>query len=234
MFLNVDKCFSVSFGRSNRTRSYAVNDNIIPNKQIFCDLGLLIQSPINFKSHVDKVTSKAFKKLGIINKVFKNKNVWTSVRLYKSFVRPLLEYSSITLCPYTQTSINNVERVQKRLCRMIPTIKSLSYRDQLNSLGLLSLKARRLRYQLITIYKLYNRLLNMNFTDFFELLPTSNTRGHNLRIRAKFSSHNYRLHFFTVSAIALWNQLSQDDVDAETLHLFKLRLVSFFSSQDIW
>jgi hypothetical protein len=235
MSLNVDKSFFVSFGRSDTPRSYTINGNNIPNKHVFCDLGVLVQSsPIGFKPHIDSIVSKAFKRLGVINRVFKNTNSHTTVKLFKSFVRPLLEYSSIIWCPYTQTSTDNIERVQKRMCRMIPAIKSLSYRDQLNHLGLLSLRARRLRYQIIVIFKLLRGLLNMKLSDFFEIIQSSNTRGHNLRIRAKFSSHNYRLHFFTVSAIDLWNQLSQDDVDFQTVQAFKLRLVPFFSSLDIW
>ena len=120
------------------------------------------------------------------------------------------------------------------MCKLIPAIRNLPYREQLSSLGLLSLKARRLRYQLIFIFKLSRGLLSVNFSGFFELADARITRGHNRRIRTKFSSHNYRLNFFTVSAIAMWNQLSQEDVDVQSLAAFKLRLASFFSSIDMW
>ena len=195
---------------------------------------MLVQSPISFKPHVNSIISKAFRKLGIINKVFKSKDPHTTVKLFKSFIRPLLEYSSIIWCPFTQSSIDGIERVQKRMCRMIPAIKSLSYRDQLNHLCLLSLKALRLRYQLITIFKILKGFLNVNFSDFFELANSNVTRGHNLRIRSKFSSHNYRLNFFTVSAIEFWNKLSQEDVDVQTVQNFKIRLIPFFTKLDIW
>ena len=234
MSLNVAESFFVSFGRSDLMRTYVMNGNNIVNKQLFSDLGLMIQSPLSFKPHVDKVVSKAFQKLGVINKVFRNKKSHIIVTLFKSFVRPLLEYSSVIWCPHTKTSIDNIERVQRRMCRMIPSVKSLDYRHQLLSLGLLSLRARRLRYQLIFVYKLINGLLNIKFNDFFEFAQTSNTRGHSQRIRTKFSSNNYRLNFFTVSVITTWNQLSQEDVDAQTLQAFKIKLAAFFSNSDIW
>ena len=89
-----------------------------------------------------------------MNKCRKN-----TVKLFKAFVRPSIEYASVLWNPHTQTSIDNIERTQRRMCRLIPEIRHLSYREQLNSLGLLSLRARRLRFQLITIFKIFKGLI---------------------------------------------------------------------------
>lgn len=120
------------------------------------------------------------------------------------------------------------------MCRMIPGIRHLSYRDQLMSLHLLSLRARRLRFQLITIFKIFKGFTDIKFSDFFDISSTHRTRGHNCHIITKHSRHNYRLHFFTVSAISLWNKLSQEDIDATTVSIFKYKLVAFFEKMNIW
>lgn len=234
MSLNVEKCFAVSFGQSFSTRNYNINGQPIPSKSIFCDLGMTVQSPIGFKPHVSNIVSQSFRKLAIINKVFKSKNQFTLIKLYKSFVRPCLEYASVIWSPYTQYLVDDIERVQRRFCRMLPSLRGLSYQVQLKSLRLLSLKGRRIRFQLITIYKMYNGISGLNFNDFFELLNESKTRGHTARIRAKSSCHNYRLYFFTVSSVGLWNQLSQETVDSPSISSFKSRIKAFFNTVDIW
>ena len=110
-------------------------------------------------------------KLALINKVFSNKNKLSVTELYKAFVRPILEYGTIIWSPYTSTNIIKLERVQKRMCRMIPELYSsynCTYSEQLNALGLFSLQAHRLRFQLISIFKIYNGFTKINFDDLFE------------------------------------------------------------------
>ena len=232
--INVEKCFSVTFGNSDIHNPYTVSGVSIPSKNVFCDLGLTVQSPISFKHHIDKVVSKAFYKLGLINRIFKNKTKFITTNLYKAYVRSSLEFSSVVWSPHTASSIDSLERVQRRMCRLIPAIRHLPYQQQLKSLGLLSLRARRLRFQLITLFKIYKGLLNISFDDFFTLRGPHRTRGHDFRIIPKFSQYNYRLHFFTVAVISYWNQLSQEDLNASSVDSFKTRLLSFFNAHDIW
>ena len=232
--LNIDKCFSVSFGRTDLVRNYTISDNLILNRSEFSDLGLVVQSPISFNLHFNIIASKAFSKLGLINKIFRNKCKDNTVKLFKAFVRPSVEYASIVWNPHTQIAIDHIQRVQRRMCRLIPEIRHLSYREQLKFLGLLSLRARRIRFQLITIFKIFKGLINIDFRDLFDVSDFHRTRGHNLHIISKFSQHNYRLHFFSVSSIYYWNKLSQDDVDSTSVASFKQKLVYFFNRLDIW
>lgn len=156
------------------------------------------------------------------------------LQLYKAFIRPILEFSSIIWNPYTARNINKIERVQKRMCKMISSISQMTYRNQLRKLNILSLKARRLRFQLISVFKIYRQFCCVRFIDFFSLVKYKKTRGHTLTINHKHSNHNYRLHFFTISILDMWNKLPQDVVDSPDLSCFKIRLASFFQNQDIW
>jgi len=156
MNFNAKKCQCMSFGRSNSPKEYHIDGIRIPASPFFTDLGVRVNTSLNFQPHIDACVSKSFAKLGVINKVFKNKNSLT--RLYKAFVRPLTEYSCVVWNPHTRKGINKAESVQKRMCRMLPNVRLFPhYRDQLAFLGLMSMEARRLRYQLITIYKMYIR-----------------------------------------------------------------------------
>ena len=235
MTFNTSKCFSTTFGSSSVSRrSYSICGSGISYKSSFRDLGVLASTPLSFGRHMDVIISKSFSKLGLIHKIFHNKSQKTIPRLFKAYVRPVLEYSSLIWNPYTIKYINKIERVQRNMCRMIPTIRHLPYREQLRRLGLHSLHLRRQRYQLILIYKLYNRLSDLNFHTFFQISKDKRTRGHKLSIIPKFAKNNYRLKFFTNSSVHLWNQLTNDDVTALNLSDFKKRLESFFLTLDLW
>lgn len=58
---------------------------------------------------------------------------------------------------YTVGYVKKVERVQKRAYRMIPNLQHLHYGDQLAESGLLSLRACRIRYHSITMFKMYKK-----------------------------------------------------------------------------
>jgi hypothetical protein len=233
MAFNTNKCFVVNFGRSSPGRDYKIGNKLIPNKSVFRDLGISVSSPLSFNKHVDFVVAKAYSRLGLINKVFLLKTKKTILRLFKAFVRPLLEFSSVIWNPYTARNINKIERVQKRLCRMIPDIRQMCYRKQLETLNIFSLETRRLRFQLISVFKIYKQTCNIRFSDFFSLVKCKRTRGHSLALNTKHANTNYRLHFFTLSIIEIWNKLPQYVIDSPDLNTFKIGLASFFRNQNI-
>eukprot|EP00061_Rhincodon_typus_P003156 g19420.t1 len=74
------------------------------------------------------------------------------LRLYRTLVRPLLEYCEQVLSPSYRKDVVKLERVQKRFMRMLSKLKGSSYRERLNRLGLFSLEHQRLRGDLIEVY----------------------------------------------------------------------------------
>ena len=172
--------------------------------------------------------------LAIINRLFKYRKQSNFLRLYKAYVRPLLEYASAVWSPQVQYLAEDIERVQKRFCRMVPGLQSLSYQEQLSRLSLLSLKSRRVRAQLIAIFKMFKGTSGLKFEDFFTIQRFRKTRGHIGRVTTKYAKHNYRLHFFTVYIITLWNQLSQDEVNSLSVSSFKAKIQAFFTRHGLW
>jgi len=235
MSFNAEKSFYVTCGGIQNPRCYTLNNSHLPLNCTFNDLGIAASnSPIKFKKHIDSIVSKAYSKLGLINKVFRFKNKNVTLRLFKAFVRPSLEYGSIIWSPHTVMDIKKIEKVQARMCRMIPELKGRSYQEQLSDLGILSLETRRLRYQLIMIYKMCKGFINMDPSELFDMKNDRRLRGHAMNIVQKHANTSNRLNFFSVSAIPIWNSLSQYDVDAPTVLAFKSRLSNFFKMKGIW
>ena len=87
--------------------------------------------------------------------------------LYKSLVRPHLEYCCQVWSPYLSKDINLIEGVQRRATKLIKDIKHLSYDERLENLGLSHITTRRVRSDLIQTFKIINgidKLINHCFS----------------------------------------------------------------------
>ena len=87
---------------------------------IYKDLGLLTSSNLSWNSHIDSITAKAIKVLGLVKRTCMDfKDITTLGTLYCSLVRPLLEYSCESWNPHTQRNINRIEAIYRRATKFI-------------------------------------------------------------------------------------------------------------------
>src|SRR5271166_2666674 len=98
---------------------------------------------------------------------FKSKEV--IVKLYKSLVRPRLEFCVQAWSPHFKKDIAMLERVQHRATKGIEGYQNFSYKDRLRKTGLISLEKHRVRGDLIQTFKIvkgYDKLDNRNINFF--------------------------------------------------------------------
>ena len=98
--------------------------------------------------------------------------------LYKSLVRPVLEYENIIWGPYYIMGQKAVEKIQCRAINLISELKYDSYQERLFKLSLPSLVYRRSRGDMIFLYQLTNQYFNIDANDLFKYQPFAITRGH--------------------------------------------------------
>ena len=82
--------------------------------------------------------------------------------LYKSLVRPHIEYGNIVSLHFRKADISLIENVQRRATRFIPQIIKLDYQERLKKLDLPTLTYRRFRGSIIEIYKILHSLYDAN------------------------------------------------------------------------
>ena len=76
-----------------------------------------------------------------------------------------------------------LERVQKRFTRMLPGMEGISYEERLEKRGSFSLEQRRLRGDLIEVYKIMRGMDRVDSQKLFPRVEKSITRGHRFKVR---------------------------------------------------
>jgi len=69
----------------------------------------------------------------------------TFILLYKSMVRPHVEFANSVWCPYKIGDLNEIEKIQKRATKLVIKLKNKSYINRLIYFNLPTLKYRCLR-----------------------------------------------------------------------------------------
>ncbi|XP_076441119.1 uncharacterized protein LOC143280368 [Babylonia areolata] len=145
------------------------------------DLGVLVDKDLSFKNHVGHTTAKANRTLGIFRGTFDHLTPKTFVSLYKSLVRPALEYSHSVWQPRHRTLCTDLEDVQRQATRLIGSLKELPYPEHLASLKLPSLKHRRKRGDMIDVYKYVHRIYDTD-RPVLHLFQGRDTRWNSLKL----------------------------------------------------
>ena len=108
---------------------------------------------ISFENHMATKISKANQMVGLIRRNFAFLNADLFRRPFIAFLRPHLEYAHPVWSPHLKKHIKNIERVQRRATKLIDGFKNLEYQERLLRLNLPTLAFRRLRGDMIEVYK---------------------------------------------------------------------------------
>lgn len=81
-----------------------------------------------------------------------------------------------------------LDRVQNRAIKMIKGLKHLSSEERLNELGLSRLGKRRLRRDLMNIYKNLKAGCTEDGTRLFSVMPSNRTRGSGHKVKHRRSA----------------------------------------------
>jgi len=201
MEFNVGKCGVMHLGRGNGQYQYVLDGQEIQRVSEQKDLRMLIADNLKPSAHCVTVYKQASRVLAMMQRtiIYEQKEILLS--LYKTLVRPLVEYCIAAWSPYYQKDKILLERIQHRYTRMFPELTFLPYEERLVKLGLWTFEERRNRADLIEAFKLVNRLVNNPFDIFLEKSTNSHLRGH----------------FLSVRVVDRWNKLPQKAIDSTSV-----------------
>jgi hypothetical protein len=204
--------------------NYMMEENMIANTMEEKDLGIIIDNKLYFQNHINKQVNKANQKLGLINRSFKYMDKNMFLQLFKSLVRPHLEYGSTVWSVANTKEAIIIENVQRKATRLIKEIQYLSYGNRLKHLGLPTLQYRRIRTDVVETFKIIKSMYKVEIDTIFPKNNTATTRGHKYKIYKKHCRTNRRKYSFSQRVLAHWNALPESVIDATSVNSFKNRL----------
>ena len=196
MNFNVNKCKVMQLGRVKIQTSYQMGgQSLIPTDKEK-DLGVLVNTKLSPSEQVFAVRQKALRMLGAIYRNVQYKNGEIISKLYYAFVRPHLEYCVQAWAPMYEKDSWLLERVQKRATKMTNGLGCLPYEERLKVLNMFSLKYRRLRGDLIEVFKFLKGHTMGYLKGLFEFDKENKGRCHQYKLIVKQSRTKLRQSFF--------------------------------------
>ena len=227
---NTDKCEAMRISKKNDYSSpkYHLCGNQLKAVSEVKDLEIYITSNLSWSLQANKCASKANSVLGFIKRTVGPKNPQLFSKLYKSLVRPILEYCSSVWCPHLKKDLNTLEKVQRRAskCALGNIRQDIPYEERLKLLKWPTLEQRRLFLSLTECYKTINRLNGLDPSAFFTFANDFRPLRANHRFKLKLASatlNSFKNSFF-VRITDKWNNLPKEIAEEENLTNFKNRL----------
>jgi len=228
---NIDKCSVMYYGKQNTCLEYVMDSSVLTRVDNIKDLGVTFSNTLSFEQHICNITATSNSRIGIIKNTFHRIKPEGFLILYKSQIRPILEYCGTTWCPYLRKHEIKLETMQRRATKIIPTLSKLSYTDRLKKLKLDTLHYRRRRGDLLQVYRILNGIDSLDSDSFFEV-SHSVTRGNSRKLLKPRANTNVKLHSFSHRVINDWNDLPNNVVVAVSVNSFKAALCKYWANRD--
>ena len=167
MRLNTEKCFFLHYVPQNRNKmypTYFLEGVTLARRENATDLGVTVEDNLKFHAQVSGQCKKATHKINTIRRTFMSRNPKFLESIFKTYVRPHLEYCVQVWNPVHIGDITKIEKVQNRFTRLLPQSRVMTHEERNHRLNITSHESRRLRGDLIYMY---NRVSRKKFF-FFE------------------------------------------------------------------
>ena len=162
-------------------------------KNMLLDVSFLQFQQLSFSKHMQQQINKANSIMGliVIRRTYTYFDEQSFKYLFQALVRPHLEYAAAVWSPYKSSDIENIENVQRRATKLIPSLKNLEYADRLRKLKMPTLKYMRHRGEMIETFKIMSGIYDKEVTDgMLELDENTRTRGHEKKLKKSCIWHH--------------------------------------------
>ena len=194
--LNPVKCktFTITLKRKPIHATYKILSTALENVTKIRDLGVWLDTKLTFGEHIDTITSKANRALGVMIRTLQSNHTAGRLRLksepllaaYFGNIRSILEFGCVIWGGAARTNLDRLEKIQHKFLIWLasttcaPTT-SLAYVDLLKLFKITSLTNRRHQYDVLFVHKILtgnvdSALLLGNFPLH---VPARNTRAGN-------------------------------------------------------
>ena len=186
------------------------------------DIGVTFDDGMKFNVHISNIVKKANQIVGLIRRTFEFMDKDMFLILYKTLVRPVLEYATVIWSPHLKKDIVSIEQVQRRATKLVKEIQHLSYNERLVYLGIPTLVYRRERADMVQLFKIMNQFDEVHLKSL--TLSHNPTRGHKYKLDKHHFKYRNTMNSFAARGVNDWNSLPESCVDSCTVNSFKSNL----------
>jgi len=228
MPFNVNKCKVMHIGKNNPRAEYQMDGHRLATTEMERDVGVQITPSMKWSEHCGKAAATATRVLAQIARAFSYRDRSTFMRLYKSYVRPHLEFASPAWSPWLVRDMDALEKVQKKAVGMVGGLKGATYEEKLVELGLQSLSERRREADLLLIQKVMHGTCRVNGEKWKNARnnggPLTRAAADPTRLDQPRARLEIRSNYYTVRIPREWNELPQDLRETQSAARFKANL----------
>ena len=212
---NPDKTESLLISRKQNKRNHPpvfMNNTQIQEVDSHKHLGITLSNDCTWHSHIQDITKKAWTRINILRSlkfILDRKSLET---IYKTFIRPTIEYSDVVWDNITQAEEEDLEKIQTEAARIITgATRLVSLHNLYKESGLEPLKSRRRQHKLVHFYKMLNSSSTPSYLT--NLIPVSVGTAATYGLRnsdhirnVPFKTRQFSASFLP-STISEWNKL---------------------------
>nr|CAD2193483.1 unnamed protein product [Meloidogyne enterolobii] len=225
--ISVDKTFVLHLGKDNPRDQYKIFNNTINEVQSIRDLGIIIDDKLRFKEHINIIIRNAYLRMKTIFRIIKSRKTSTWILIYKSYIRPMLEYAPESWNTLYKTEINSLEKCQKFFTKKVfkkCNLPELPYENRLEYLNLQTLENRRKIFDLMLMYKIVNGYSHLGLETLFSHPIKKSSHSSHRIISKKQNSKSSRS--FINRTTKMWNILGKNTILSKSPLDFKNKLKS--------
>ena len=169
LFLNVAKTKFMVFHTPNKIVNYPklkINDHVIERVQSFIFLGLLVHYNMTWSKHIEKVSLKISRTIGILNRLKLIYPQCILLTLYNTLIMPHLHYSLLTWGSSIKAK-HPLHLLQKKALRVITNNDYIAHTEPIyKELTILKLND----MFAVSVWKFYYKLMNGMLPPYFNFM----------------------------------------------------------------
>ena len=197
-----------------------LNGDVISEVDQHTHLGVTISNTLSWSSHINAAIAKADRRLSVIRRCQNILPRSCKDMLYKTTIRPVLDYGDIIYDPCLKSESDVIEKFQRKAALVCSGAFRITSNERLlNELGWEKMETRRTLF-----YKIVNSLSPPYLRQICNLIP-HNTDAYNLRRNNSLLVPFIRKEIFSKSffpkTIREWNNLTADIKGSDSLNSFK-------------
>ena len=228
--LNIDKTnymiFTTKARKKEQNLNIKINDKTISEVNTCKFLGIIVDNRLKWTDHINALSTKISKSIGIISKTRKYLGQKTLLQLYYSFVYPYLLYGNLIWGNAGKTLLDKVEKKQKLAIRLIFNIRRKeSVTAVCKKKNIIKLKD--LYHYTLTIFM--HKLCHEELPSLFNVMFTVNNEVHDYPTRIQSHLHvpiyktAHGNNFITKTGTQRWNEVIETGFRYSPLGFLKIQ-----------